>query len=551
MDKKKHKFVDLYLLMILCVAVACNSKAAIQPSTQILGYVQNEAGPASNALVRVQATDNLTYTDAEGFFTLNDLDPDESVIITAWSDGHYVGWVEAVPSKQPVTIQLSKYYTTDNPDYNWFSHEGAEGSLSCSHCMPSYDEWVADAHSQSAVNPRFLTMYNGTDVEGNQSPLTRIGFSRDYGSFPLPPDTSQPYYGPGYKLDFPNTAGNCATCHVPAQAAHPGMEYSADPNFAEGIELEGIFCEFCHKIGDVTLDPQTELPYPNMPGVMSMQLFRPQEDQQLFFGNFDDVNRRVSYLPLIEESAYCASCHFGVFWDTTIYNSYGEWLESSYSDPESGQTCQQCHMPPVDYNYFVYPEQGGLIRDTGNIYSHLMPGAMDEDLLQNAVSLDALATLVMDEIRVEVSVTNDKTGHDVPTDFPLRQMILLVQASAANGQPVELLKGSTIPEYGGVGDPLQGYYAGLPGKIYMKVLQELWTQVYPSGAYWNPTIVLSDNRLSAFEIDNNTFVFAAPETGPLIIDIRLIYRRATKELMDQKVWDTPDILMESMLLTMD
>jgi len=504
MDKKKSKciFNRLFILIFLCLSVACNSKAATQPATQILGYIENEAGPAQNALVRVQAIENLTYADAEGYFALSNLDPNQSVIVTAWSDGHYVGWVEAVPSTQPVTIQLSKYYTTDNPDYDWFSHEGAEGSLSCSHCMPSYDEWIADAHSQSAVNPRFLTMYNGTDVEGNQSPLTRIGFSRDYGSFPLPPDTSQPYYGPGYKLDFPNTAGNCATCHVPAQAAHPGMEYAADPNLAEGIELEGIFCEFCHKIGDVTLDPQTQLPYPNMPGVMSMQLFRPQGDQQLFFGNFDDVNRRVSYLPLIEESAFCATCHFGVFWDTTVYNSYGEWLESSYSDPESGLTCQQCHMPPVDYNYFVYPDKGGLIRDTGNIYSHLMPGAMDEDLLQNAVNIEAVATRLSDEIRVEVSITNDKTGHDVPTDFPLRQMILLVQASAANGQPVELLQGSTIPEYGGVGDPRQGYYAGLPGKIYMKVLQELWTQVYPSGAYWNPTIVLSDNRLSAFETDN-------------------------------------------------
>ena len=28
-----------------------------------------------------------------------------------------------------------------------------------------------------------------------------------------------------------------------------------------------------------------------------------------------------------------------------IDNSYGEWLDSPYSDPKTGQTCQDCHMP--------------------------------------------------------------------------------------------------------------------------------------------------------------------------------------------------------------
>jgi len=201
--------------------------------------------------------------------------------------------------------------------------------------MPAYTEWLDDAHSQSAVNPRFLTMYNGTDVHGNQSPPTRYACSPDYGCFPLPPDPTQPYYGPGYKLDFPSTAGNCAACHVPAPAARPGMAYGVDPNLVSGVEAEGVFCEFCHKMGDVRLNPSTGLPYPNMPGVLSLRLYRPEEGQQLFFGTFDDVTRRVSYLELEEESAFCAPCHFGTFWDTVVYNSFGEWLASPYSDPET------------------------------------------------------------------------------------------------------------------------------------------------------------------------------------------------------------------------
>jgi len=38
----------------------------------------------------------------------------------------------------------------------------------------------------------------------------------------------------------------------------------------------------------------------------------------------------------------------------------------------------------------------------------------------------------------------------------------------------------------------EGYYAGLPGTAYAKILQEIRTEVTPTGAYWNPTRVLSD-----------------------------------------------------------
>ncbi len=79
-----------------------------------------------------------------------------------------------------------------------------------------------------------------------------------------------------------------------------------------------------------------------------MRLYRSEGEQALFFGTFDDVTRRVSRLPLEEECAFCALCHFGVFWDEVIYDSYGEWLRSSYSDPETGQTCQDCHFAAPD-----------------------------------------------------------------------------------------------------------------------------------------------------------------------------------------------------------
>lgn len=514
-------------------------------SDTVCGVVLDDDVPVAGATVRIRATNNKTTTATDGSFTLGGLRASVPVSVTAWADAYYVGWTSATPGTEPVTITIRPYYTTDNPDYTWFSMEGAEGSKSCGHCMVDhYAEWLEDAHSQSAVNPRFLTMYNGTDVQGNQSPLTRRGYSRDYGSFPLRPDPSEPYYGAGYKLDFPDTAGNCAACHVPAAAAKPGGAYAADPNQLSGIESEGVFCEFCHKIGDVTLDPATGLPYPNMPGVLSMRLYRSEGDEVLFFGTFDDVTRRVSYLPLEEESAFCAPCHFGVFWDTVIYDSFGEWLRSPYNDPENGQTCQDCHMPVTDATFFALPEKGGLERPPGRIFSHYMPGAMDDELLQNAVTMTATAQLEGDAVMVQVEITNDQTGHHVPTDFPARHLILLVQATDAYGNPLEQLEGPTVPEWGGVGDPSEGYYADQPGKAFAKVLEELWTEISPSAAYWNPTRVLSDNRLAAFATDSSSYNFAAPDEGEVKVEVTLLFRRAFIEMMDQKGWDVPDIVME-------
>ncbi len=534
-----HVVLALGAAIVTIGMASSNSKELI-----IRGVVVDENGPMAGVTVRVQATNNTTTTGEDGAFVLCGLTSADEVTVTAWAEEYYVGWTTAVPGGEPITIMLKRYYTTDNPDYSWFSMEGAEGSKSCGLCMPAhYEEWLADAHSQSALNPRFLTMYSGTDLDGNQSPLTRFAVSRDYGRFPLPPDLSKPYYGPGYKLDFPDTAGNCSACHVPAAAAKPGQAYAADPNELSGIESEGVFCEFCHKIGDVSLDPATGLPYPNMPGVLSLRLYRSEGEQVLFFGTFDDVTRRVSYLPLEEESAFCAPCHFGVFWDTVIYDSYGEWLRSPYSSPETGKTCQDCHMPVTEDTYFALPEKGGLERPPGRIFSHRMPGAMDVELLQEALTMTAAARVEEANLIVQVDITNDNTGHHVPTDSPLRHLILLVEATDAEGNRLAQTDGPTVAEWGGVGDPEQGYYAGLPGKAYAKVLEELWTEISPSGAYWNPTRIVSDNRIAAFETDTSTYAFALPESGKAHVEVTLIFRRAFKELMDQKGWDVPDIVM--------
>jgi len=44
--------------------------------------------------------------------------------------------------------------------------------------------------------------------------------------------------------------------------------------------------------------------------------------------------------------------------------------------------------------------------------------------------------------------------------------------------------------------------------------------------------------------DTTTYTFDAPVGEAITVDVRLIFRRAFYDLMKQKGWDDPDILME-------
>ena len=90
----------------------------------------------------------------------------------------------------------------------------------------------------------------------------------------------------------------------------------------------------------------------------------------------------------------------------------------------------------------------------------------------------------------------------------------------------------------------------MPGTYFALILQELWTEVSPTGSYWMPTRVVEDTRLPAMETSLSTYRYAVPDSpGEIEIEARLVLRRAFYELMQQKGWDTPDMFMEHVITT--
>jgi len=472
---------------------------------------------AAGAWVRAQTTANLVVAAPDGRFALAGLADGAPITVTAWYTGHKVGWAVVTPPAANVALILRPYDSRDNTVYVWNTSyaDPANPTLGCGHCMaPSFAEWSDTAHAGSATNRRFLSLYNGTDLSGAK------------------------VVAPGYKTDFPGTAGNCATCHAPGAAYD--APFTTDMNMLTGVNREGVFCEFCHKVGAVYLNPATDRPYNNAPGTISMRLFRPFAGDQLFFGSLDDVARRVSYLPLEQRSQFCAPCHQFSFWGTPIYQSYREWQESVY--PSRGVQCQTCHQPPGSSPTFVLPEKGGLARDPARLASHRDLGLKDTAFMQSTVAMTVTAQAIANTLQVSVTLTNVGAGHHVPTDSPLRNMVLVVTGTTGQGQALPLQSGPTVPTWG-------GEYAGQPGQGYAKILKDALTGEAPAINYWKQTLIDSDNRLPALGSDTTGYVFALPAGVSAQVTATLILRRAFQALEQARGWPPSDIVMAQATVT--
>lgn len=577
----------LSLLVVAALALLLMAGAPVAVTT-LSGQVTDGTAPLAGALVRIQATEYETYTDDQGHFVLEDVPVSSSNTVVAWHQGYTFGWADLDGDRSSLAINLTPHHKVDHLDYEW------DPSANCGECHPSYTEWKADAHGTSAQNPRFLTMYSGKNLEGKRSRNSNY----DMG-LPSAPDPDQPYYGPGFKVDYPNRDGNCAACHTPMASqieTQNGCSWNGchmyetidrsdeltdgvSPHAATGVASEGISCDFCHKIAEVHLDAETGLPDPEAPGIVSLSLLRPEPGNQFLMGTIDDVSRdRDSFNPLYGESQYCAACHVGYFGETLIYNSYGEWVESGYSG-DDGQSCQDCHMPvsePVEdrlapvgqavawvrertgrelpaplaelaqrsgRSYFVYPEKEGVYRPAEQIHDHDMPGASDPEFLRSAVDLQATAETVDSTIRLNVDVTNRGAGHHLPTGSPLRQVILVVEPLSQSGETLPLLQGPLLPDW-------MLDLAGQPGRSFVKILRDEVTGEAPTWAQWRNVTVESDSRIPALETATTSFRFVAPADGAEI-RVRLLYRRTPLQLQQWKGWSDEDILLSEISLTVD
>ena len=159
------------------------------------------------------------------------------------------------------------------------------------------------------------------------------------------------------------------------------------------------------------------------------------------------------------------------------------------------------------------------------------------EFLENAAELFVNTTTAGNQLTIDIDVANLYTGHHLPTGVTVRNMILLVEAWDQNtGEALVFTGDQIIHDLGGVGDPAQGYYAGLPGVYFGKVNHD----INGNGPtfFTDATGITFDNRIPALQTDSSSYSFTLPDNGSVQVSTRLIYQRAFRSLVDAKQWTT-------------
>lgn len=538
--------------LVLGLAAGAGAGADPLEKRTIRGRVMSRYGPVENARVRLPGTRDHVLTNKLGRFELQTAHrPGLRLRVTAGKEGWFNNAQISTGTGRIRDIFLNPVYLNDQPGYRFIS------PATCSRCHVKLTQyWDRSKMAHTTSNPKVADMFYGTDA------FKRSGVA------------------PGYRLDHPNSNGDCVVCHAPSTAV--SAPWSTD---LEGVlrsprtEWDGISCDYCHKIRKV-------LPDKNRPSGWAPVMERQTSATSpsiLVFGPYDDVvvgPMAASYNRIYDQGVYCATCHShrvrlgpGKAWDPRSVYSAKEWkafgkadasvlpVQTTYQewklwqeglgprDPNKGKKCQTCHMSwrkemlPYD-NYVVdggARRMWGTYRSPQDIRPHHFDGGT-EIQLKTALAMELDGEILKDRLRIEVDITNTNGGHWVPTGEPMRSVMLLVKAFDSRGKPLKLLKGATLPDWAGEGDVAQGDYAGLPGAVFARVLGDDAGSLHVP--FWRATRVVSDNRIRPKGSVRLDFEFALedPEDEPEA-EAKLIYRPVIKPLAQAKKWPVKDIVI--------
>lgn len=491
---------------------------------QVSGTVVDGADqPIDGARVSIQASDVEVLTDGAGSFDLPSASGD--VVIVAAYPGHFYGSAAVTTPAAGVQLQLEAVPAEDDPTYTFVD------GVTCGTChLQQYSEWVGSPMADAGINTWVYDIYDGSGTPGGD------------GGFVYTRDSVQASEHP---------ESDCRPCHQPEGWMYDVGSALAPLDTPNAEELHGVTCEMCHKVANVDISK------PNFPGIWPgvVTMTRPQAPGfPVVYGVLGDVTfeddttpMRAAYQPqLVAE--LCATCHQdkndhdldgefeepeGVISEPT----YLEWVDSVYADPtnENYATCVDCHMRANGADNACVVNDPALQRPMGDVHSHRIEGTT-ADYLENAVTMSLEVREVGGELEAQVTIVNDQTGHHVPTGVTIRNMILVIDAvRREDGATLEHTGEQVVHDLGGVGDPAEGYYAGLPGKLYAKLNHDA-NGVGPT-FFTDATGILFDNRIPAMESDTTTYTFAIPaDGGTLDVRARLVYRRSWRALVDAKGW---------------
>lgn len=292
-------------------------------------------------------------------------------------------------------------------------------------------------------------------------------------------------------LDHPTAVAaiedRCSVCHMPvahtqalAQGRQPEifsiLEKSVSDPASVHQALDGVTCTVCHQI-----KPDNFGQHSSFDGGYHIDTTQSGTSRSLYGPFAVDVGRQRAmhsstehFLPVqgehIRQSELCATCH--TLYTTALDDDgkpvgelpeqmpYIEWQQSSFA---TSQSCQSCHMPPVDTDVPISTTLGqqrsGVAQHQflgGNAYMLRMlnrhrdqlgvvaqPAELEasalrtERFLQTRTAQLEIGSLQRSGTRLQFAVNvRNLSGHKFPTAYPSRRAWLHVQVRDASGRTV-------------------------------------------------------------------------------------------------------------------
>lgn len=367
-----------------------------------------------------------------------------------------------------------------------FSLSNFGSAENCKSCHPQYyEEWTGSMHRYSANDPIWMLANNGLQA---------------------------------------STGGElkswCWQCHAPIGFLTGNTPATFQFSDLPEIVKEGVNCDVCHIMRPPHTTSFQNVTYNlEVGGKKYGQLADPVQT------SFHDSG----YDPSFERSEACRECHDLVVNDVPVEITFTEWQNSPYG--AMGLECQDCHMETYTGSAAIH----GPIRD--NLHRHDFVGvdvaitdfpnkaeqrsAVDR-LLKNAASmtLKAPATASLnDSIRVAVRVSNDKTGHNLPTSvFFNRQM--WIEVSVSDGAETVYRSGHLDAN----GDLMDSNSSLQPNAD--KDLTLFSGKLFKNGVETNVFELdsLVNNSLPPFVTHTANYAFTVPRSGAWTVSVRLLFR---------------------------
>jgi hypothetical protein len=326
---------------------------------------------------------------------------------------------------------------------------GAGGAAACSGChatsggrvVPIYGDWAGTMMAQSARDPVF---YAALAVANKYSAMTGD-----------------------------NTGEFCIRCHSPTGWLAARSEDVTGASL-RGSDLDGVQCDYCHRIVDPLHPDSTVLPtvFP-VPGYGNgMHLVQTSDSIRRGPRDGSAAAHPAAQDTFQASASLCAICHdvsnpFHAAGQDRIFlpphayapleRTYSEWLMSAFPSEGPGGTCQGCHMgrtagyaastpsSPERTDVSAHDMTGGntfVPRILGGIWNGIDTSLTGRAADRAAATLRRSAVLgggaVRDSagVRAGIRITN-LTGHKLPTGYPEgRRMWLTVTATDAAGDTV-------------------------------------------------------------------------------------------------------------------